>query len=180
MLLLGDLQTVFDGHDAMHTETILEALHKLDERPWADLRGKPIDARWLSKQLAKYDVSSRDIRTDDKVLKGYNAGDLHDPWSRYVAATENPLWNMRDRSTTQTNQGPPPSPQKSATSATAATSDGDGRGPGDESLAVADGGHRCNLCSQAPVPRRGGMCKACYATVYRDAVADLAAEENRP
>ncbi len=51
--------------------------------------------------------------------------------------------------------------------------------PGDESPAVADGRHGCNRC-QAPVPRRGGMCRRCYDAVRRDAVAELAAEENRP
>jgi hypothetical protein len=84
-------------------------LHELDESPWASLRGKAVDSRWLSRQLSKYDVRSKNIRTEDKVIKGYDAADLADPWSRYLAATS------------PTSEGLPPPPQGSATAATSAT-----------------------------------------------------------
>jgi hypothetical protein len=84
VLLLTDLRTVFAGHDKLPTETILSALHDLDESPWADLRGKPVDARWLSRQLSKYDVKPKVIRTDDSTPRGYEAADLADPWTRYL------------------------------------------------------------------------------------------------
>jgi len=45
VLLLRDLRAVFAGRDKLPTESILTALHELDESPWADLRGKPVDAR---------------------------------------------------------------------------------------------------------------------------------------
>lgn len=121
VLLLGDLHTVFTGRDRMPTEAILTELHDLDERPWGDLRGKPIDARWLARQLAKYDVRAKDMRTDGKVVRGYDAADLADPWDRYVADPEEAIGRVRERSTSPANEAPPPAPQKSATSATAAT-----------------------------------------------------------
>jgi hypothetical protein len=51
VLLLADLRKVFGDHDAMSTGSILEALQKLDEAPWADLRGKPLDARRLANSV---------------------------------------------------------------------------------------------------------------------------------
>lgn len=121
VLLLRDLRTVFDGRDRLPTEAILTALHKMDEAPWGDLRGRPVDARWLSRQLSKYDVKSKNIRLDERVARGYDAADLDDPWSRYVAPPEDPLWKL-----THTHKGTATerlslSPQGSATSATDAT-----------------------------------------------------------
>ena len=49
--LLVDLQTVFGAADAMPTEAILTALTELDEAPWKDLRGKPLDSRGLATRL---------------------------------------------------------------------------------------------------------------------------------
>lgn len=85
VLLLRDLKVLFHGFDKLPTETILTRLHELDESPWADLRGKPIDARWLSRQLAKYEVQPKVLRFDNGTHRGYDAGDLADPWSRYIA-----------------------------------------------------------------------------------------------
>jgi Protein of unknown function (DUF3631) len=107
--LLADLRDVFGDRDAMSTEAILSALHNMEEAPWADLRGKPLNARGLASRLHEYGVRSRDVRiqedatfgmTTERVLKGYRREDLHDVWARYV----------------------PVSPaEKSATSATRAT-----------------------------------------------------------
>lgn len=44
---LTDLKMVFDGNDKMGTADILSKLHLLDEAPWSDLNGKPLDpAGW--------------------------------------------------------------------------------------------------------------------------------------
>ena len=37
-------------------------LHELDESPWGDLRGKPLDARGLARRLGKYGVKPKVIR----------------------------------------------------------------------------------------------------------------------
>jgi len=94
--LLSDLRSVFAGHDLLPTEAILAALHEMDERPWNDLRGKPVDSRWLSRQLSKYGVKSGTIRTSEGTPKGYKAADLHDPWTRYVADEAEALWKLGD------------------------------------------------------------------------------------
>lgn len=101
--LLTDLRHVFTTHtdDHLATEVILSTLHNLEESPWADLRGKPLDARGLARRLNQYGVSSRNVRVSDRVVKGYSREDLHDPWQRYLPA--------------------PLAPADSATSATSAT-----------------------------------------------------------
>lgn len=102
--LLADLRAVFGERAAMPTEDIIKALVSIDEAPWADLRGKPVDARRLAGYLRPYGVSSRNIRADSGVVKGYAREDLHDPWTRYLGLASGP--------------------DKSATSATNATDGG--------------------------------------------------------
>ncbi len=84
--LLGDLRTVFGERDHMLTVEILEALNGMDDAPWGDLRGRPLDARGLSRRLAKYAVESHTVRIGVVTGKGFSRDDLADPWRRYLAA----------------------------------------------------------------------------------------------
>lgn len=84
VLLLSDLRAVFGNADALPTETILERLHGLEESPWADLHGKALDARGLSRRLRPYDVKPAKVRTGAKPLQGYTRESLHDAWTRYL------------------------------------------------------------------------------------------------
>jgi hypothetical protein len=86
--LLEDLRTVFNGKDKLSTETILAELCKLEESVWADLRGKPLNARGLAGFLHPYGIKSKQIRVskDGPTLKGYDRADLHDAFSRYLPA----------------------------------------------------------------------------------------------
>jgi hypothetical protein len=84
VLLLADLRDVFDDHDHMPTETILERLHKLEEAPWGDLRGKPLDARGLARRLSQYGVRPKVLRVGESTARGYDREDLHDVWVRYL------------------------------------------------------------------------------------------------
>ncbi len=99
--LLADLRTIYSLTQLMSTEEILKALHALPEAPWADLRGKPLDARGLASRLGKYSVKSKTVRIGDSTPRGYAREDLADAWSRYL----------------------PPPPHESATSETSATDD---------------------------------------------------------
>ncbi|MEJ7831918.1 MAG: DUF3631 domain-containing protein [Nocardioides sp.] len=85
--LLRDLKGIFGDDEKLSTETILEQLHDVEESPWADLRGKALDARGLSRRLSKYEVKPKLLREGDQVFRGYEAADLADPWSRYVTPT---------------------------------------------------------------------------------------------
>ncbi|MFE9950234.1 DUF3631 domain-containing protein [Streptomyces sp. NPDC005531] len=104
--LLTDLRDyVMAGIDRMPTVAILDRLCALDEAPWADMSGRPLDSRNLAKMLGEYmttdntPVKARNIKSAGTVLKGYYAADLHDAWQRYC----------------------PPPPSGAATSATSAT-----------------------------------------------------------
>jgi hypothetical protein len=118
---------VFGNADHLGTEEILERLHNLEEAPWSDLRGKPLDARSLSQRLRQYEVRSKNVRIDGKVVKGYSSADLFDPWSRYLPANASDA--SQDETQTDTPQryieeeqgtlgSPPNEPATSATSAT--------------------------------------------------------------
>ncbi|KOV93888.1 DUF3631 domain-containing protein [Streptomyces sp. NRRL B-3648] len=97
--LLTDLRDhVMVGIDRLPTIAILDRLNALDDAPWADLHGKPLDNRRLSRMLAEYvtahnePITSRNIKTAGSVLKGYYAADLADAWARYCPPPpESPL-----------------------------------------------------------------------------------------
>lgn len=84
--LLADIRRVWDGGDGMHTVALLEALNGLDDAPWGDLKGKPLDPRGLARFLREYQIRPADVRKGDVVLKGYQRSDLHDTWLRYLPA----------------------------------------------------------------------------------------------
>jgi hypothetical protein len=134
----------------MHTRTILEKLHDIDDAPWFDLKGKPLDERGLAFRLRKYEIKPGDVRIGEVVRKRYRAEDLYDTWSRYVpdlvADKED-----RDRDSSKrfpsegvgnTSQSMPPG--GSATSATSATNGQPPNGP-------------CPLCDR-PLVRPSQSC----------------------
>ena len=75
---------MFGDRDAMTTESILAALHELDESPWADIRGKPLNDRGLASRLRRYGVRPKVIRIGDSTPRGYIRADLVDTWLRYL------------------------------------------------------------------------------------------------
>jgi Protein of unknown function (DUF3631)/Domain of unknown function (DUF3854) len=115
--LLADLFEIFhnatsgDVASAMSTEQILDRLHELDESPWKDLRGKPLDARGLANRLRRYGVRSKTVRVSSTVNgipgestpKGYTRSDLWDPWLRYLHDFRSP----DDRSATNATSAAP-------------------------------------------------------------------------
>lgn len=145
--LLADLRDVFGDADAMHGESILNALHKISEAPWGDYFGRPMNARDVAKLLKPYGVASVDVKIGGVNRKGYRRDHLHDPWTRYLA----------------------PSGGGSATSATSATGQvNDGpevAGSGQEALpATSDMPLTCDVAQVAQVadtPRTNGLCTAC-------------------
>jgi len=88
--LLTDLKTVFEDRPAMSTEDILAALNGMDEAPWGNIRGNPLDARGLANRLRQYGVKSTTVRIGEQVSKGYKAEDLYDPWQRYLPPSPPP------------------------------------------------------------------------------------------
>jgi len=112
--LLVDLRTVFGDRDAMWTTEILEALIDLEESPWGDLKGKPLDSRRLAHFLRPYGVVSKQVRIGEKNQRGYTREALWDAWLRYLSAEEHEAVGV-----------PPIVTATSATSDTSDTHDGD-------------------------------------------------------
>jgi hypothetical protein len=98
--LLTDLRTVFGDSEHMPTSVILQALHDIEEAPWGNMKGQPLNSRGLSQRLLQYGIKPKTIRVGTGTPKGYARADLHEAWLRYL---------------------PSQSPDKSATSATCAT-----------------------------------------------------------
>ena len=62
--LLQGIQEVFTGRkvDRLASADLVEALVKLEEAPWGDLWGKPLDARRLAKMLKPYGIGPKQLR----------------------------------------------------------------------------------------------------------------------
>jgi hypothetical protein len=82
--LLSDLHKVFGERDQMPTAAILEALFGIEEAPWGDLKGKPLDPRGLARQLKQYDVKPEVLWFGTKQERGYRASDFAEAWARYL------------------------------------------------------------------------------------------------
>jgi len=84
--LLADLRAIFTATEPEHlpTETILAELLDLDESPWGDLRGHPLDARGLARRVKPYEVTPKVIRVGTATVRGYARSDFADAWTRYL------------------------------------------------------------------------------------------------
>ncbi len=82
--LLADLEKIFEGHDQMQTATILERLVELEESPWGDLKGKPLNPRGLATKLKQYDVVAKVLWFGSRQARGYTSADLTQAWKRYL------------------------------------------------------------------------------------------------
>lgn len=82
--LLGDIRQVFATDDRLSTQKLLDRLHELETSPWGNLRGEPIDARFLARQLREYEIESKTVRLPEATLKGYLKSDFYDAWARYL------------------------------------------------------------------------------------------------
>ena len=82
--LLADVRKVFGSADQMTSREIIRDLLDLEEAPWGDLKGKPLDERGLANRLRAYGVKSKTIRLGTATAKGYRREDLHDVWLRYL------------------------------------------------------------------------------------------------
>jgi uncharacterized protein DUF3631 len=87
--LLRDLRTVFAAHApsrAAFTESLLDALHEIEESGWHHYYGHEFDARDLANLLRHYDVHSTTVRQRGSAnpRKGYRRADLEPVWERYL------------------------------------------------------------------------------------------------
>lgn len=153
--LLADLRSVFGGSDVAFTETLLDALHALPEAPWADLRGKPLDARGVARRLGEYGVNSQQVRVGTRTAKGYRRETLWDAWSRYLPAEAE-----------QAKQG-----QHRRSEPTSGVSDDEGVSDASETLDPSETDSERLTWAVAPVSdvsllREATACRACGAELW--------------
>ena len=115
--LLADIREVFGDADRLTSQRLCDRLSELEEAPWGDWFGKPLDPRGLARRLRPFDVHPRTIRTGDETPKGYLREDFADAWGRYLpvlaatsatTATSQPVQGELDDALSATH---PPQPQ---------------------------------------------------------------------
>ncbi|WP_141748514.1 DUF3631 domain-containing protein, partial [Amycolatopsis mediterranei] len=129
--LLADVRQIFTAEhtDRMVTAELIRELHAIEDEPWTDLQGKPLDSRRLAEELDRYLVRPKDLKVSDKTLKGYRIdgdGGLADAWSRYLPPPETGATSATNATPQVTaTSGVAEAPSSAATSATRVA---DGRG----------------------------------------------------
>lgn len=83
--LLDDIRAAMTGLDRVSTNDLLDALHAMETAPWSNIKGEPIDSRFLAKVLSKYEISTNNtVKIDGRSAKGYLRSHFSDAWSRYL------------------------------------------------------------------------------------------------
>jgi hypothetical protein len=82
--LLFDLRSIFGNADTLSTVSLLDALLNLNESPWGDIRGRPLNDRGLAARLRQHEIKPKVIRFGDTTARGYAREDFIDAWARYL------------------------------------------------------------------------------------------------
>jgi hypothetical protein len=86
-VLLFDIfiQFAFAETDRLFSSELVARLNAYEDRPWKDLlRGKPLDDRWLARQLSPYGIRPHNLRINGVQAKGYCRADMLETVRRYV------------------------------------------------------------------------------------------------
>lgn len=180
--LLADVREVFpSGAETIASVELLSLLHEIDDAPWADLRGKPLDSRGLSRRLGDFGVSPRQVRVGSRTMKGYRREDFYDAWARYLPrpnvsdSDDNPLAYPKSQLCKDNENGSLPGtfslfPHASETRETEAT-DGTAGLPCSRCGTTApperydlDGCAICARCASPPATE--GRCADCGGVIY--------------
>jgi hypothetical protein len=87
VILLQDIKKVFDncGYESLWTQNLIEALVKMEDRPWSEWKkGKPLSAASLSKLLKPFEIKSVQLKKDGKNKNGYKLKHFKDAFERYA------------------------------------------------------------------------------------------------
>lgn len=83
--LLADIREVMGDADRISTNDLLDGLHTMETAPWGNIKGEPINARFLARVLSKYEVPTNNpVRINSIVVKGYERRHFTDAWERYL------------------------------------------------------------------------------------------------
>ncbi|MBM3846793.1 MAG: DUF3631 domain-containing protein, partial [Verrucomicrobia bacterium] len=91
--LLSDIRAQFTAAntDRFSSGDLVEALHQIDGRPWAEFgkARRAISTNQLASLLRRFGVSSRGIRVGNHTPRGYILGDFADAFDRYLPPSPN-------------------------------------------------------------------------------------------
>jgi hypothetical protein len=90
--LLADIRGIFDGHSVtrIFSGALVERLQALSDSPWADWnRGKGLTTNGLARLLKPFGVTSKTMRIDGDLAKGYTLESLQDAFNRYIPTDPN-------------------------------------------------------------------------------------------
>ena len=85
--LLNDIRDAFteSESDSLPTRVLLKMLNSRDESPWAGWSGgMGLNSHALSRLLDPFEISSRNVRYEGRVPKGYKRRSFADAWARYL------------------------------------------------------------------------------------------------
>jgi hypothetical protein len=84
--LLKDIKRLFADRkvDRLTSVDLTSALADIEESPWGDLRGKPLNAAGLAKRLNPFGIKPKQIRIGGETFKGYLKDYFVDTWGRYT------------------------------------------------------------------------------------------------
>lgn len=88
--LLADVKQVFDRIDAdrLKTEVLLGLLVGLEEAPWSEIDGKPLDARGLADAIRGFGLGPKKLRFGKQALMGYERHAVDAAWRMLVDEKE--------------------------------------------------------------------------------------------
>jgi hypothetical protein len=86
--LLADIRQIFTS-ERMFSKDVIDTLKEMAERPWPEVcRGKPINERWLARNLAGFGIHSKTLRIVGDRAKGYEVADFREAFERYLPREE--------------------------------------------------------------------------------------------
>ena len=94
-MLLSDVRDMFASKktDRLTSDEIIEALVKMEERPWPEwFRGNPMTKSAMARLLKRFDIRPKLLRIGATVARGYEIEAFADAFGRYLPAqTVTPL-----------------------------------------------------------------------------------------
>lgn len=84
--LLADIKSIFEnrGVDRLPSVEMCHALNFLEESPWGDWKGKPLDPRGLARLLRPFGIRVTVVRIGATTSKGYPVEGFADAFGRYL------------------------------------------------------------------------------------------------
>lgn len=103
--LLEDIRGIVEGMEKITIAEMVGELVAIEDAPWGDWKGKPLDTRRLGWQLKRYGIKAKKIRQGDATPKGYDVEQFGDAFTRYLPIPVK-RGTDRERGTPNTNDVP--------------------------------------------------------------------------